>query len=188
MILTRLTKVMIIYFLIIGSGIVSTTIYYNYQFENIKIPGKLVIGINLVKVVDVDREKIFDVMADIENYPKVLPDNFISLKIINQTHNALNAKVIFAEEKISEAGIITTIIVKHTILPYDRHEIEVMSGDARDSKITTIFKDLNSGTEIETDAQIHVHGILAPFGLLARPNLEAVINTVLESFVEYSRT
>jgi len=178
---------MIIYFIVIGGGIISGIIYGISITSNNLFFGESVVAISLVKVTDVDKKQIFDTIANIENYPKILPNNFISVKIINQTESVVGAKIIFAEETITEAGVITTLIAKHVILPHEIHKIQILNGDAKNSEIIVSFKDTELGTEIKTDAAIHLSGILSPFGSLAKPNLKSAIDTTIDKFVEYSR-
>lgn len=174
-----------IYFVALAVGGASATIYHNYLLGNKIIPDETVVGFKLIRTVDLSRERIFSVMADIEKYPKILPQNFISVKIINQTDNAVG-KVVFAEERVSEAGVITTLVVKHTIVPYQIHTVEIMGGDASGTIIRADYREIDSGTEITTDAQIHLHGILSPFGFLAQHNLEHATDTIITRFVEYA--
>lgn len=54
--MNQLTKVMIIYFVVIGIGGIVATTYHNYFLENRTILGEVVIGINQVKMVDVDKK------------------------------------------------------------------------------------------------------------------------------------
>lgn len=181
----RLTKVIIIYFVVIGGGGIVATTYHNFLLENITIPGEVVIGINLVKMVDVDKKKLFITMADVENYPKILPNNILSVEIVNQTQSFV--KELYVKEKVFESGVTVTLLVKHSIVPYDKHIIEIEDGDAKGTKITINFREVGSKTEVTTEAEIRIHGILSPFGLLARPNLESAINTVIDDFVDYAK-
>jgi len=171
--------------MIIGIGIVSTTFYHNYLLDSNIVPGKFVLGFNIIKNTYVDKKKIFDTMADIENYPNILPKNIISVKIINETQPGIST-IIFAEEIFTERGIVINQIVKHDIFPYERHTITVMSGDAKGTKITATFNQTFAGTQITTDVKMHIQGILAYFGPLARTNIESAIGTTIDTFIEYA--
>lgn len=177
---------MMIYFILIAVGFILTTVYWNYYVGIEGIPDHVVIGMKIVRVVDVDKDNLFHTMADIENYPKVL-DNFVSVKKINQT-DAEVATIIVAEETVSEAGITTTLIVKHILVPTDKYQVEILSGDAKETFITVTLKEIDSGTEITTDAQLHLRGLLGSFGILPRSQIEHAMNTVIEEFVEYTKT
>lgn len=150
--------------------------------------GEIVIGINQERIVDIEIEKIFNVMADIENYPRILPGNVISVNIINQTTGGLGIEIFFVEEQVLESGVMTTLLVRHSILPYAMHNIEIKDGDAKGTKIKITFDEVDSGTKISTETEIRIKGILAPFGLLLRSNLESALSTSLDSFVDYAKT
>ena len=79
-------------------------IFMNYSIENPIFPEKVEKKIGFTRIVNVDKLALFETMADIRNYPKILPNNVISVNIINQSEN-----VIFAKETISERGITTDI-------------------------------------------------------------------------------
>jgi len=182
----KLSKAIIIYSIIIVSGF-SVSMAYNSQLLEIISTGEYVIGFNVIRETEVKKEKIFDVIADIEDYPKVLPENVISIKIINQTQPSLS-QIIFAEETLIEKGVVVTQIVKHDIFPYEQHIVSVMSGDAEGTKIVLKFKDEDDKTKITAEVKIRIKGILAPFGFLARSNIESAINTTIDNFIEYSKT
>lgn len=115
-------------------------------------------------------------MTDVENYPKILPNNILSVKILNQTQNF--SKELYVKEEVFESGVTVPLLVRHSIVPYDKHIIEIVEGDAKGTKITVNFREVGTETEVNTEAEIRVHGILSPFGLLARSNLESAISTV----------
>ena len=182
----KLSKVMILYVSLIALGFIVSTIYHNQLLDNEILSGEIVLGFNVVKTIDIDREKIFDVMSDVENYPKILPHNVISIKIINQTQPGI-AKIIFAEETVSERGVVITQIVKHNIFQYEQHTITIVSGNAEGTVITLTFKEVDSNTRLTADVKLHIKGILAPFGLLLRSNIESAIDTTINTFVEFAK-
>ncbi len=145
-------------------------------------PERKVEKITFINKFEISKEKIFESITDISNYPYVLPRNVISVDIIEQSENE-----IIAEETFVELGIKVTLKVKHTILPYEQHIIEIMEGDASGTKIIQTFEEENNLTKITTDVDLNLKGLLSPFGYLPRGNMESAINTVLASFVEYSQ-
>jgi len=183
----KLSKAIIIYSIIIVIGFTANIVYHS-ELEITLPTGEYVIGFNIVKETEVNKERIFDVMADIENYPNVLPENVISVNVINQTTSPGGAIVFFVEEKLVERGVVITQIVKHGIVQYDQHTITVMDGDGEGTKIVLKFKDEDDKTKITAEVKIRIKGILAPFGFLARSNIESAINTTIDNFIEYSKT
>jgi len=181
----KLSKAIIIYSIIIVIGFTASIVYHS-ELEITFPTGEYVIGFNIVKETEVNKERIFDVMADIENYPNVLPKNVISVNIINQTQGI--TKIIFAEETLIESGVVVTQIVKYEIFQFDQHTITVMAGDAEGTKIVLKFKDEDDKTEITAEVKIKIKGILAPLAQLTRGYLESQINITIDKFIEYSKT
>jgi len=137
----------------------------------------------LYNVVKVDRQEIFMIMSNIENYPNVFPDNIKSVKIINQTNN-----LIIAEEKITERGLDVSVLVQHTIIPYDTHTIEILNGPLDNTKIILTYNDIEGGTEIKTDVELRSWGILNLFfDKKYESNYEHAMNTVISTFEEYAK-
>ncbi len=154
----------------------------NSYIGNPIIPEKIEKKIQVTHILDIERKKLFDTMADLENYPTIFPNNILSVNIINQSEN-----IIFAEEKLSEAGITTKIIVKHTILPYEKHIVTIMDGDAQNTTIIITFEDFNLSTKLNVKTNMSLKGILIPFGFLPQNNLESAINTVIFGFADYAK-
>lgn len=175
-----MNKKIIIYLIAVIITTAFVIVYMNNSIGNPIFPGEISSKVQLTKRVNLDKEIIFNAMADIENYPNVLSDNFISIKIINQTDN-----VIFAEEEIIERGIKTKLIVKHTIIPYELHTLEIMNGHAKGTLITVKFEENDPYTRIIVDAEMYFSGILIPFALLPSNNIHHAIDTVITSFVNY---
>lgn len=153
----------------------------NYNIGNTLLPLYGITNDTFVKTVNIKKENIFNTIANITNYPKILPEHFVSAKIINQTNNT-----IYAEEEVVEMGIKTKMLVKHVIFPYDKHVLEIVNGDANGTKITEVFEGNDSITKITTSVNLHLHGILSPFGLIPKSNLEHAMDTIITSFVDYT--
>ena len=134
------------------------------------------------RLVDVPNNRIFDVMANIENFPNILPENVVSVNILNKTDNE-----IIAEEELSERGIKTKLLVKHTIKPYSEHIIEIIDGDAEGTKITQYFESVDSQTKLTTNVDLKVKGATSLIAFLPEASLVNAINTVISHFVEYSK-
>lgn len=145
-------------------------------------PERKVEKITFVNKFEISKEKIFESITDISTYPYVLPRNVISVNILEQSENE-----IVAEEKFTELGIKVNLKVKHTILPYEQHIIEIIEGDASGTKIIQTFEEENNLTIITTDVDLNLKGLLSPFGFLPIGNMNSAINTALSSFVEYSQ-
>jgi len=156
-------------------------IFMNYSIGNPIFPEKIEKEIEFTRIVNVDKLALFETMADIRNYPKIFPNNVISVNIINQSEN-----VIFAKEIVSEAGITTDIVTKHVLFPHDKLIVTVVDGDAKNSTITIMFDELNSSTKLTTKIEMELRGILMFFGFLPQNQFQSAMNTVISGFVDYT--
>ena len=134
-----------------------------------------------VRLVEVEQERIFQLMADVEKYSLVLPKNVISVNIVEQSNNT-----VIANEELTEVGIKTNLKVKHTLYPFTKHTIEVLEGDAKNTKITLTFTPEGSSTWITTEGDVELHGILSPFSFLSGNSVSHALDTAIVSFENYS--
>ena len=124
------------------------------------------------------KKQIFKKFADIQNYTKVLPFNIKEVNIINRTTN-----VVFAEETISELWIEEKLLVKHELFPYDKHIIQIVSGDANGTNIILTFKESKYGSEIHCEVELHISGAMALFvSVLTDKNIQSIISTIITAF------
>ena len=177
-------KIIILFYVLLIISFPISIIYFSNQFDVVEPPNlipRAVTDLELTRNVEIDREKIFNRMISVYNYPIILPKNIASVSILNST-----ASEIFAEEELIELGIKTKLLVKHTIMPYDSHIIEILSGDASGTTITQTFNENGSNTIINTKIKLDLKGILTPFSFLPKSNLLHAMDTVISSFVDYS--
>jgi len=119
----KILGISIIVVLIVGTIIIYSTqqTFNQFQFK---------------REIKVDSKKLFDVLADVQNYPKVFPKIINSVKILNRTNDT-----IFTEETISFQGITRAIEIKHEIIPYKSHTITALSGEFKNSSFIIEFKE-----------------------------------------------
>jgi len=178
-------KIIIIFYVFLGSSFGLYVLTYDTGLDESLlevVTPKKITEFETSRLVDVPNNRIFDVMSDIENFPNVIPKNVIYVNILDKTDN-----VVTAEEELSEAGIKTKLLVKHTIKPYSEHIIEIIDGDAEGTTITQYFEPVGSQTKLTTSVNLNVKGVTSVVSFLPKQNLVHAINTVISHFVEYSK-
>lgn len=184
----------VIFLVCISAIIISTIAYFHSSTDRCcwndkpfsEIPdvvtGKMwVEEISFDRTVDLNKQDIFNVMADVKNYPLVHPANILSVNILEQTENEL-----LVEEEMIEMGIRLKFLVKHTLLPYEQHTIEIMDGDAKGTKFIQKFEEVDEGTKLSTLAEFKFDGVLMPFQLLPKSQLIHAMNSLITGFVIYA--
>jgi len=134
-------------------------------------------------IVDVEKTNLYDIMADIEKYPLVMPDSYVSVEVLEKKDNS-----IISLETVQEAGIQIPFMVKHTLIPYESHQITILDGDAKDSNIILWFNDYNvNQTQISVKLNLNFKGVMVPFGIIPHENINHAFNTILDKFIEYMK-
>ena len=183
--MNKTDKIILIFYIFLASSFGLYVLTYDVGLEESLlevITPKKITEFETSRLVDISNTRIFDIMANVENFPNVLPENVVNVNILSKTDNE-----IIAEEELSEAGIKTKLLVKHTIKPYSEHIIEIIDGDAEGTKITQYFESVDSQTKLTTKVDLNVKGVTSLVAFVPEGNLVHAINTVVSHFVEYSK-
>ena len=178
-------KYLLVFYALLIVGISTGVMYFDSSLEKpigpLKIVPNPLSNIIVTETVDVETEKIFTIMADVENYPHVLPKNVLSVKKLEETNSSL-----VYEMTVQEKGFETTLLVRHDLFPYDEQILTVIDGDAENTVIHQKFQKQDNSTKLITDIEINLSGILSPFQYIPRTNFNHAMGTVLVSFAEYA--
>ena len=182
--LKRKDKWILVFFIIFGISYISAILYTDSTFEDSSVkwfsPLK---EVEYEKILKIDREKIFLAFTDVKNYPLVLPENVVSVKIIDKT-----VDTILVEYVLKEGPFQTTLSVKHIIDQYNSQIVEVIDGDAKGTKIIQNFSDDPSGVLINTKVSLKLSGILIPVSFIPEQNFVHALDTIILSFYDYTIT
>ena len=77
------------------------------------------------KIVDVDKDLIFQISTDYERFTSVLPEYFKELKIIEKNGNCTKI-----QEKLQFLGRTVNVLTEHVIEKPDRHVVRMLDGQA----------------------------------------------------------
>ena len=178
-------KYLLVFYALLIVGISIGVMYFDSSLEKpigpLKIVPNPLSNITVTEMVDVETEKIFTIMADVENYPYVLPKNVLSVNKLEETNSSL-----VYEMTVQEKGFETTLLVRHDLFPYDEQILTVIDGDAENTVIHQKFQKQDNSTKLITDIEINLSGILSPFQYIPRTNFNHAMGTVLVSFAEYA--
>ena len=178
-------KLLIIFYIMLGLGISITLFSIDSSLEKPTSEFNLapipLSNISITKVVDIEIEKFYSVLSDVENYPYVLPKSILSIHKIEETNSSLTYEI-----TVVEKGIKSTLLIKQDFFPFEKQILTVIDGDAKNTVITQKFLIEGNSTKLITDVKVKLSGILTGFGFIPQSNAEHAMNTILSSFVEYS--
>jgi hypothetical protein len=134
-------------------------------------------GSNLIQKSNLERDIIFKISTDVENFHKIMPKYFKSLKIIS---NSLNEKIVL--ESIDFLGKKIKIKTKHIIVKPNVHKVFILTGPVRGTSFIETYDSTLSGTNISILVDLKLHGILKLIPFLKFLVLKKM-NSVISEFI-----
>ena len=135
------------------------------------------------KIVDVERDLIFEISTDYENFTRVLPDYFKELKIIKKEE-----KSTIIQERLQFLGRTVNVMTEHIIEKPDRHIVKMLDGQSRGTVFDERYQMDGKKTKITIKVDLILHGSLKILGLLAKGKIKQNMNMVMDQFVNYAKT
>ena len=132
---------------------------------------------NLIQKSNLDRDLIFKISTDVENFHKVMPDYFKSLKIISNTSNE---KIVL--ESIAFVGRQIEIKTKHVIIQPNLHKVFILTGPAKGTSFIETYVPSSVGTDISIEVDLQLTGILKLIPFL-KIFLLKKMNNVMSEFI-----
>ena len=184
--MSRSNKIIFTFYVCLAISLISIFSWLDSSYErpniDIQIPTESIKEISFENIItNRTQAQMFDVLTDVKNYPKVLPNNISSVEILETTDNSITVI-----EELKENFITTKLTVKHSFIPMEKHVIEILDGDAKGTIITQYFEQVPSGLKIHTDVEFNVKGILSPVTFLPKSSLAHAHDTVIKEFARYA--
>ena len=132
---------------------------------------------NLIQKSNLERDLIFSISTDVENFHKIMPKYFKSLKIIS---DSLNEKIVL--ESIDFLGRKIKIKTKHVIVKPNVHKVFILTGPVRGTSFIETYDSTLSGTSISILVDLKLHGILKLIPFLKILVLKKM-NSVMSEFI-----
>ena len=137
---------------------------------------------SFTKIVNVDRDKIFNVITDFENLAKIFPKYFKSLKIISKSGNITKL-----EEELEFLGKKLNVTVDHIVEEPDKHTVIMLDGPGKNTKFEEIFEKIPEGTKITVDVDLVLNGKFKVMGFFAKKQIKNKMSQALDEFAEVAK-
>ena len=136
----------------------------------------------LTKIVNIDRDLIFEISTKYENFTKILPNYFKKLEILEK--NESNTKI---SETINFLGRTATVLTEHVVMKPDRHIVTMLDGPAKGSNFDEIYEKIGTQTKITIKVDFILHGSLKLLGFFVKGKIKTQMDNVMNEFVDYAK-
>ena len=137
---------------------------------------------SFTKIVNIDRDKIFNVITDFENLAKIFPKYFKSLKIISKSGNITKL-----EEELEFLGKKLNVTVDHIVEEPDKHTVIMLDGPGKNTKFEEMFEKMPEGTKITIDVDLVLNGKFKVMGFFAKKQIKNKMSQALDEFAEVAK-
>ena len=107
------------------------------------------------KIIKADRKKVFELTTHYENFEKILPQYYPSIRVISVRGN-----VSVVEEHLQIAGQELVMMAKHVIDEPILHEIFIIGGDAKGTHIIKRYESIPHGTKLTIEIDWKLKGMM----------------------------
>ena len=130
------------------------------------------------KIVKADTKKIFELATNYENFQKIIPQYYPSVRIISVRGN-----VSVVEEHLRIGGRELVMMVKHVIDEPILHEIFIIGGDAKGSHIITRYETISHGTKMTLEVDWKLKGILKLSNFFGKHKISDEYSKIIDEFI-----
>ena len=131
----------------------------------------------LEKIIEARRDTVFHLFSDYENYEKLLPTFYPSIRI-----RSVRKNVAVVEEHVNLGKRELVIMAKHVAESPVTHDIFVIGGDAKGSHIQQRFIEIPEGTKVMIDADFKLKGRMKISSLFGKDDLKQDYAKILDEF------
>ncbi len=126
-----------------------------------------------------NRDAVFEIFSSFENYQRIIPKHFPSVRIRSMREN-----ISVVEEHLVLGDVELLIMAKHVTQKPILHEIFVIGGDAKGSKIKQEFIELENATKILVDVDLKFKGKMRISAMFGKNNFKEDYDEMLNDFIK----
>ena len=130
------------------------------------------------KIIKADRKKVFELTTNYENFQKILPQYYPSIRIISVRGN-----VSVVEEHLQIAGRELVMMAKHVIDEPILHEIFIIGGDAKGTHIIKRYESIPHGTKLTLEIDWKLKGIMKLANFFGKNKILNDYSRIIDEFI-----
>jgi len=134
---------------------------------------------SLEKTVRAKREIVYEILSNYENYQKLIPQHFPSVRVRSVREN-----ISVVEEHMNFGDKELVIMAKHVTEKPVLHEVFVIGGDIKGSRIKQQFIEISEGTKIIVDVDLKLKGKMKMSSMFGKNRFEEEYSKILDDFIK----
>jgi coenzyme Q-binding protein COQ10 len=134
---------------------------------------------SLQRTINAKRELVFDIFSNFENYQKLFPQHFPSVRVRSIRNN-----VAVVEEYLNLGNKELLIMAKHVSDSPVSHEVFVIGGDIKGSYFKQQFIEFENTTKVIFDIDLKLKGKSLVSSMLKKNSYEQDYSKILDDFVK----
>ena len=134
---------------------------------------------SLEKTVNAKRETVYEILSNYENYEKLIPQHFPSVRVRSVREN-----ISVVEEHMNFGDKELVIMAKHVTEKPVLHEVFVIGGDIKGSRIKQQFIEISEGTKIIVDVDLKLNGKMKMSSMFGKNRFEEEYSKILDDFIK----
>jgi len=131
------------------------------------------------KTCTANRDTVYKVFSDYENYQRISPEFFPSIRIRSVRNN-----VAVVEEHMNLGDEEFVVMTKHVTDEPVLHDVYVIGGDAKGSHIQEQFIEIPEGTKILVDVDLKLKGKMKLGGMFSKNRYQENYEEILDNFIK----
>lgn len=133
------------------------------------------------KIIHKDRNTVFEIFSNFENYQKIIPQHYPSVRV-----RSMRGDTSVVEEHLILGDVELVIMAKHVSKKPVLHEVFVIGGDAKGSQIRQEFIQLENGTKILVDVDLKLKGKMKISNMFRTNDFKRDYSKILDDFAKIS--
>lgn len=131
------------------------------------------------KTADASRDKVYKIFSDYENFQKICPKFFPSIRV-----RSIRDNVAVVEEHLILGDEEFVIMAKHVTDEPVLHDVFIIGGDAKGSHIQEQFIEIPQGTKILVDVDLKLKGKMKFGSVFSKNRYQSNYEEILDNLIE----
>jgi len=133
--------------------------------------------ITIIKDITAERQRVFDIIANYENFQNILPKYFPSIRVRSVREN-----IAIVEEHMRLGDKELVMMTKHVSKYPESHDVFVLGGDIKGTHISEIYEKTDKGTKLTINADIKLNGTMKLANIFGKSKIVPEFNKVMDEF------